>query len=1261
MPAFIVNGPDIPDRLLEAHEDGRVVFFCGAGISYPAKLPDFKGLVSRLYTELVVTPNAVQMAAISNKQYDTAIGLLELHVLGGRSRVRKELAKILTPDLQAEGALTTHEALLTLARCTDGPLRLVTTNFDRLFEEVISRKNLPIKTFKAPLLPVPKQRWDGLVYLHGLLDLEPTDLMLDQLVVSSGDFGLAYLTERWAARFVSEMFRNYKICFVGYSINDPVLRYMMDALAADRLLGESTIEMFAFGDYDPTKVGSLENCEAEWKAKNVTPILYSNETGHSILHKTLHEWSTTFRDGIYGKQMLVRQHAGTSPVVPSRFDFAVGRVLWALSYQHGAKYFAEMDPVPPLKWIEPLSQIQYDYHDLKRFGVISNPVEERDMKLSYSFVQRPTPYYLAPQMSLVSLGPRQIQLDAVMINIARWLSRHLNNPKLLIWVAQHGGQMHEQFAAIIQERLTSIETLERDNDADALHKLIENARDAVPRTSMRILWRLYLDNRVKRRAIHLDMYSWVKKYKLVGLNAALKIELRQLLTPCVLLREPLDWRQAEDSADISTIVQWEIVLTADNVSDAMKGLFTMDEWKLLLQEFLSNAVVLLRDAMDLAQMLGGANEFRDLSYLQQPSIADHQQNRSFHDWTVLIEIARDAWCEAAKYDPVAANATATLWFKSPYPLFKRLAFFAAAQSGTPVPSSEAVSWLLSGDRSWWLWAVDAQHEAIRLLVSLGGRLTDDDRRRVEDAILRGPPRTMYRSDISNEDFERTVNRMTWLLLAKFKSGGVVLGPEAQQRFDKLSVEFPGWILAEDLSDEFPYWMSDGSDLRRNTPTPPGLDDLVIWLEQNPVPDFWEVDDWQDRCRTDFSQAFEALSVVGERNTWPIERWGQALQVWGEGELLAKSWSNVPTALLSMPVSEFAKLAHAVGYWLMQQSKVFERNEGSFFNIAQKLIEATGVSDSSANGMVTDALNHPIGFATQALLNWLYRQHPPDGSGLDGKVKTIFTTLSNVHEHRFRHARVFFTAHVIALFRVDQDWTLRYVIPLFNWGQEPDTAKSAWAGFLWSPRLFLPLIAVIKPALLETASHYSELDSDDGRQYAQFLTYIALDTGDLFTDDDVATATRALPPHGLEQALFAVFNALKGAGEKRVEYWRHRVLHYISRIWPQSKDVVTDTISLRMGQIALAAGDAFPEALKSLRFWLKPSENVFTLIDNLHNEGFSSKYPSAALDFLNIITSDEVMWLPSMFRDCLDAIVNADVTLKIDHRYIRLDNLAAMRS
>lgn len=164
MPAFINNGPDLPERLLQAHEDGRVVFFCGAGISYQAKLPGFSGLVKKLYDQLKVTPNTIQKTAIKSGQFDTAIGLLEADIIGGRQTVRRKLATILRPDMKAPNAIATHEALLTLARNRNNQLRLVTTNFDRLFEEVIARKAISVECFKAPLLPVPKSRWDGLVY-----------------------------------------------------------------------------------------------------------------------------------------------------------------------------------------------------------------------------------------------------------------------------------------------------------------------------------------------------------------------------------------------------------------------------------------------------------------------------------------------------------------------------------------------------------------------------------------------------------------------------------------------------------------------------------------------------------------------------------------------------------------------------------------------------------------------------------------------------------------------------------------------------------------------------------------------------------------------------------------------------------------------------------------------------------------------------------------------------------------------------------------
>ena len=150
---FVSGGPDIPERLLQAHEDGRVVFFCGAGISYPARLPGFAGLVTEVYDALFAVPNAVQQAAIKAGLFDTAIGLLEADMVGGRETVRRALAGVLTPNLTAANATATHDALLTLGKCRDGHTRIITTNFDRLFEEVIAANSLTIERFQAPLLP----------------------------------------------------------------------------------------------------------------------------------------------------------------------------------------------------------------------------------------------------------------------------------------------------------------------------------------------------------------------------------------------------------------------------------------------------------------------------------------------------------------------------------------------------------------------------------------------------------------------------------------------------------------------------------------------------------------------------------------------------------------------------------------------------------------------------------------------------------------------------------------------------------------------------------------------------------------------------------------------------------------------------------------------------------------------------------------------------------------------------------------------------
>ncbi len=56
---LIENGIDIPNKLLRDHEDGRVVFFCGAGVSKNgANKPNFLKLAKIIVGKLTSSPES---------------------------------------------------------------------------------------------------------------------------------------------------------------------------------------------------------------------------------------------------------------------------------------------------------------------------------------------------------------------------------------------------------------------------------------------------------------------------------------------------------------------------------------------------------------------------------------------------------------------------------------------------------------------------------------------------------------------------------------------------------------------------------------------------------------------------------------------------------------------------------------------------------------------------------------------------------------------------------------------------------------------------------------------------------------------------------------------------------------------------------------------------------------------------------------------------------------------------------------------------
>lgn len=1254
---FIVGGPDVPEELLRAHADGRVVFFCGAGISYPAGLPGFGDLVKKIYAHIGIEPDDAEKETQRLFQFDATLDLLGRRVAGQRLTVKRAMAEVLRPDLARPGATDTHEALLQLSRVEGGSLRLVTTNFDRIFEDVADAKGQLVQTFAAPMLPIPKSsRWNGVVYLHGLLPKVPDDEALHRLVVTSGDFGLAYLTERWAARFVSDLFRNYVVCFVGYSINDPVLRYMMDALAADRILGEATPHAYAFADF-PT--GEETAKQAVWEAKGVVPVLYEAPAhNHDSLHKTLKAWAETYRDGVLGHERIVIKNAIALPSASTRQDNFVGRVLWALSHRSGlpAKQFADLKPVPSLAWLEPLSENRYGHVDLPRFGVAITA--QADEKLRFSHASRPSAYLHAPWMQLVT-GERGAELDDVMFQLARWLLRHLNDPALLLWLVRFGNELHPRFISLIDGRLKDLARMKQEGRTTELDEIAASAPNAIPGPLMLTPWRLLLTDRVKTSRFT-DLYGWRSRVRNEGLTTTLRLELRDLLAPKIRFRKPFR-TEAEAPADATRLKQladWELVLTSDHVRSALRDRHAENidaHLPALLPEF----QLLLRDALDLLVELGEADERRDRSTWDMPSIAEHWQNRFFHDWVTLIDLLRDAWLEVRLKDPAQARRIAEGWFDLPYLTFKRLALFAASQDAA-IDGRVWVLWL-SDAEGYWLWSDGSQREVMRLLATQSASLQRKELARLEKLILAGPPDSVKPEGADAVRWRSTVQRMTWLRLAKIGEGGGTLGTRAAARLAKLAAGGTFTDASPHQQEEFPFWMSGSGDPDYEATiavdiAPLKRGELVAWLEKSPREGypFYE-DTWRETCRDHFARSLTALCQLSGRNVWPIHRWVTALQVWAEEGRVRKSWQHGSALVLAMPAEVLQELSHNLAWWLAEVAKSLRHAEPLLLELCRRILALTYEEEPEPTDPVGRAINHQVGHVTNALLSRWFARKPGDGEGLPDDIKPFFTLLCEAPVSAYRNGRVLLAANVVALFRVDRSWTEKYLFSGFNWTTDPTEAAALWHGFLWSPRLYPDLMVAIKDEFLAIANHCAEL-GDHANQYISLLTYAGLDKVEGYEPADFRGAIQALPGDGINTVARSLAQAQESAADRKEEHWDGRVAPFLHDIWPKSHNLRSPGISDSLARLSIATGDRFPYALHAVGSWLVPVSHPDYVVHQLHRAKLCPRFPREALTLMNAIISDQA-YVPTDLQTCLNEIVAADDALSGDDHFKRLSEFA----
>lgn len=299
--------PVIPERLLLAHARGQVLFIAGAGVSMPAGLPDFRQLVVDVYAKLDTGVHAVVAGSKDNepgdlsgltsqqiaevrrfkrRDYDVVLGMLERRIddkPSGTSSVRTTVAEVLRAASTKPARI--HKALMRLAD-RGGAAAIVTTNFDLLLQDVAYGKT-KLQTYSLGGIPRPgrSNEFSGILHIHGALDRNTKKV--SDLVFTDQDFGEFYMRRRTVSDFIYDAARLFHLVLVGYSADDPPMRYLLNAVAADGVRFDDLRERFTFvGAESPDPV-----VVEDWKGRGITPIAYDSTNNHQALLDLLERWA----------------------------------------------------------------------------------------------------------------------------------------------------------------------------------------------------------------------------------------------------------------------------------------------------------------------------------------------------------------------------------------------------------------------------------------------------------------------------------------------------------------------------------------------------------------------------------------------------------------------------------------------------------------------------------------------------------------------------------------------------------------------------------------------------------------------------------------------------------------------------------------------------------------------------------------------------------------------------------------------------------
>ncbi|MCT8867149.1 SIR2 family protein [Shewanella xiamenensis] len=1260
---FLENGPSIPDELLLARDQGRVVFFCGAGVSRAkAGFADFFGLASSVTSELGVETSSPALKLIDAAKEITAstgvegvvsadriFGLLEREFL--TRDIYKSVAKALTPERDVD--LSAHQTMLKLATTNDGIVRLVTTNFDRLFD--LCKPD--IHTFIPPKLPDLNHpiEFNGTVYLHGKVNDHGTGAASNGFVLSSSEFGDAYLANGWATSFVKGILEKYVVVFVGYSADDPPIQYLLEALNKS---SSHLNDIYAFQSGDESYASS------KWHHKGVKAIAYDDTNGHIALWNTLESWAERASDPDAWYQGIITK-AGMGPHLLQPFER--GQIAHIVSTTEGAKKFANSEILAPATWLHVFDpELRYEV-PRKNLSGTENLANIVDPFHFYSLDSDHTPQHVDPndfynkrevptgawdafefnsqdikgtqdQRSIRFRGddssfPQSSTLPQRLNALAYWLSRVTEQPEVIWWVTKQQC-IHPWVQFVLK------------SGCERRSKYMESTLNEA--------WSYIFDGfEQTNKGGHGDWFTLEGAIKNNGWCPRKLRQFEKVTKPFIKVTLPYHTPNEINREQISLK---DLIHLDVHYPELPRRLEIPNEWIIRIVKVLRRN---LEIAVELENEIGGYGLILRCTLTpEKNSNHSYSKTHGLSAWVLLFFSYLE---KLVPLDLDAAQKELSKWPSDDSTIFARLKIWSI--TNTKLVPDESISATLNqlSDEAFW-----NSYHARDLLLALAARwekLDQSSRSAIENRILQGPkPRENENTDRFKERKAKNIlDRLFWL-----KQNGCELTNYADKSVLQLRNDATEW-KPEHAEDAARSFESRGGIVTKNT-------DYSL-LADEPLGSILERAEQLSGRQIDF--LIESDPFLGLSHEKPIRAFNALTHSAKKGNMVNWAWDTflyadtrendkhrftalVAERLSNLTTKDLSKILHSVSNWFEKLTSVLAHHyHPTYCKLASKLIDTMSVQPSQATSSIIrgskttdwslEAINSPTGKLASALLQSQDIHSFESGEGFPRHLLTMLNKLLNLPDDLHRYAMVILSRNLSYCFWVDPEWTQKNLLSILNSPIKEDR-QAFWAGVLWGVVRGKELFTILKPSILELACS-SEAESRGHQDAIVRLVYSAWK----IKDED----GRWVSNLELKEVLIKsnddfrcgiLWQVRHGDSEDK-EHWLIPFRELISNVWPKQLAAKSPAVSERLCNIAFWSEEHFPVVVELITPFLTKLERANHIY--LNDDSLLEKYPKDLLLLLSIVLPDDVNKWRFNLGDYLNKMAEVSAELTENEHFIEL--------